>query len=111
MEDDNKLDEMLKKREQGWRTSRRRRVDGLANAQIASTTEREREVKVNIVQGDVTSAGWTDVVLFDVRMCFENASDGMQMVYSELVKIRRLEPQSRWDKEAVANVIGVPWSM
>ena len=26
-------------------------------------------------------------------------------------EIRRLEPQSRWDKEAVKNVIGVPWRM
>ena len=33
------------------------------------------------------------------------------MVYSEMVKIRRLETQSRLDKEAVANVIGVPWRM
>ena len=77
MEDDNKLDEMLKTQEQGWTTSRRRRVDGLLNAQIASTTEREREVEVNIVQGALTSAGWTDDVLFDVRMCFGNASVGM----------------------------------
>ena len=48
-------------------------MDGLLNAQIASTTEREREVEVNIVQGGLTSAGWTDDVLFDVRMCFGNA--------------------------------------
>ena len=112
MEDDNKLDEMLKKQEQGWTTSRQRRVDGLLNAQIASTTEREREVEVNIVQGALTSAGWIDDVLFDVRMCFGNASvEKADMVYLEMVKIRRLEPQSRWDKEAVANVIGVPWRM
>ena len=26
-------------------------------------------------------------------------------------EVRKLEPQSRWDKEAVNNVIGVPWRM
>ena len=31
------------------------------------------------------------------------------MVSSETREIRRLEPQSRWDKEAVNSVIGVPW--
>ena len=35
----------------------------------------------------------------------------MQTVCSELVEIRRLEPQDRWDTRAIHSVIGVPWRM
>ena len=41
----------------------------------------------------------------------QNASFGTQMVCSELVKFLRLEPQDRWDTEAINSVIGVPWRM
>ena len=39
--------------------------------------------------------------------CFIGNADGAVRAR----EIRRLEPQSRWDKEAVNNVIGVPWRM
>ena len=39
--------------------------------------------------------------------CFIGTADGVFRAR----KVRRLEPQMRWDKEAVNNVIGVPWRM
>ena len=39
--------------------------------------------------------------------CFIGNADGVFRAR----EIRRLEPQSRWDKDAVKNVIGVPWRM
>ena len=40
--------------------------------------------------------------------CFIGNADGVSRGSRGF---RRLEPQSRWDREAVKNVIGVPWSM
>ena len=39
--------------------------------------------------------------------CFIGNADGVFRAR----EIRRLEPQDRWDKEAINNVIGVPWRM
>ena len=39
--------------------------------------------------------------------CFTGNTDGVFRARA----IRRLEPQDRWDTEAVNSVIGVPWSM
>ena len=41
----------------------------------------------------------------------QSVSLGLQMLFSEPCEIRRLELQSRWDKEAINNVIGVLWRM
>ena len=41
----------------------------------------------------------------------QNVSSELQAVCSELVKIRRLEPQGTWDNESTTSVIGVPWSL
>ena len=38
--------------------------------------------------------------------CFIRNADGVLRAR----EIRRWEPQSRWDKEAVKNIIGVRWS-
>ena len=40
-------------------------------------------------------------------ICFSGKADGVFRAR----EIRTLEPQSRWDKEAVKNVVGVPWRM
>ena len=39
--------------------------------------------------------------------CFIGNADGVFRAR----EIRRLEPQERWDKEAIRNLIGVPWRM
>ena len=39
--------------------------------------------------------------------CFLGNADGVFRAR----QIRRLEPQERWDKEAIRNLIGVPWRM
>ena len=38
-----------------------------------------------------------------------SASWGRQKVYSRARKVRRLEQQDRWDKEAINSGIRVPW--